>query len=184
MKHLYLSLLLLLSVTFINAQSLTVVEDYGGRSTSPYFDAIGIVPNASALSSALSSALELSPVPAALHQPPHVSQQDESFVLPIRSKRLTPGPVEPRVINAPGLLPFFLIGDDELSRNWLKERTNMLREMGAFGLVVNVDSMDRLNQLRQLAPEITLSPTPGDDLAARLQLSHYPVLITSSSIGH
>nr|WP_239441939.1 integrating conjugative element protein [Saezia sanguinis] len=157
---------------------MTVIEDYGGRSTSPYFDAIGIVPNASALS----SALELSPTPAALHQPSQVSQQDESFVLPISSKRLTPGPVAPRIINAPGLLPFFLIGDDELSRKWLKERRSILREMGAFGLVVNVDSMDSLDQLRQLAPEITLSPTPGDDLAARLQLKHYPVLITATGI--
>ncbi|CAK7008730.1 integrating conjugative element protein [Saezia sanguinis] len=168
MKHFCLSLLLLLSVTCINAQSLTVVGDYGGRSALHYFDAIGIVPD--------------TPAPASSHQPAQVFRADESFVLPISSKRLTPGPVTPRRINAPGLLPFFLIGDDELSRKWLKERSSMLRELGVFGLVVNVDSMDSLSQLRQLAPEIILSPIPGDDLAARLQLSHYPVLITSSSI--
>jgi len=167
MKHLYLSLLLLLSVS-CNAQSLTVVEDHGGRSALHYYDAIGITSDATA--------------PALSYPSAQVSRADESFALPIRSKRLTPGPVAPRIINAPGLLPFFLIGDDDLSRKWLKERKSILHKLGAFGLVVNVESINRLNQLRQLAPEITLSPTPGDDLATRLQLSHYPVLITSSGI--
>ena len=36
--------------------------------------------------------------------------------------------------------------------------------------------------LRRLAPGLTLSPASGDDLAQRLGLRHYPVLITSTGV--
>ena len=166
MKRFYLLPLLILPFTCLQAQPLIVVEDYGGSPASPYYEAIGIVPDK----------------PAQAHPPRRIATVDESFALPIRSGRLSPGAVEPRQINAPGLMPFFLIGDDELSRQWLAERGDILRSLGAFGLVVNVESMDGLQQLRTLAHGLTLSPASGDDLAGRLQLKHYPVLITSTSI--
>jgi len=158
-------LLLAMSASLAQAQ-LIVVEDLGGRSATKYYDAIGITPE--------------KPVEAKERFP--VSRTDESFVLPIRSEKLTPGPVEPRRINAPGLMTFFIIGDDALSRDWLIERGDRLQTLGAFGLVVNVESLQSLQRLRSLVPELTLSPVPGDDLAQRLTLSHYPALITSTSI--
>lgn len=51
-----------------------------------------------------------------------------------------------------------------------------------MGLVVNVESMAALTALRRLAPGLTLSPVSGDDLAQRLGLRHYPVLITSTGV--
>ena len=54
--------------------------------------------------------------------------------------------------------------------------------MQAVGLVVNVESMAALTALRRLAPGLTLSPASGDDLAQRLGLRHYPVLITSTGV--
>ncbi|WP_431521391.1 PFL_4695 family integrating conjugative element protein [Blastomonas fulva] len=57
-----------------------------------------------------------------------------------------------------------------------------MRELGAVGLVVNVESMAALVELRHLAPGLTLAPASGDDLAQRLDLRHYPVLITSTGI--
>mgnify|MGYP002713069458 CR=1 FL=1 len=53
----------------------------------------------------------------------------------------------------------FLIGDDERSRAWLRQRQAALRELQAVGLVVNVESMAALTALRRLAPG--LIPPPG-----------------------
>ena len=47
---------------------------------------------------------------------------------------------------------------------------------------VNVESMAALTALRRLAPGLILSPASGDDLAQRLGLRHYPVLITATGV--
>lgn len=166
MKKIIYAIFLILAVTTSVQAQLIVVEDMGGTSALPYYEAIGITPE--------------KPIPNASTRP--VARVDESFSLPIHSSRLSPGLIEPRRMETPGLMPFFLVGADELSRRWLKERGEVLRELGAFGLVVEVASMDELEELRQLAPGLVLSPVPGDDLAERLQLSSYPVLITSTGI--
>ena len=106
----------------------------------------------------------------------------EAAMLPVRSTQLSPGEVQRRVIRAPGLTALFLIGDDERSRAWLRQRQAALRELQAVGLVVNVESMAALTALRRLAPGLTLSPVSGDDLAQRLGLRHYPVLITATGV--
>src|SRR3546814_12637524 len=85
-------------------------------------------------------------------------------MLPVRSTQLSPGEVQRRVIRAPGLTALFLIGDDERSRAWLRQRQAALRELQAVGLVVNVESMAALTALRRLAPGLILSPASGDDL--------------------
>ena len=87
-----------------------------------------------------------------------------------------------RVIEAPGLPPLFLVGDDERSRAWLRQRSPRLHELDAVGLVVNITSVESLAALRALVPGLSLSPVAGDDLAERLGLHHYPVLITATGI--
>jgi integrating conjugative element protein (TIGR03765 family) len=103
-------------------------------------------------------------------------------MLPVRSMRLSPGDVARRVIEAPGLKPLFLVGDDERSRAWLHQRALRLHELDAVGLVVNVASAETLATLRALVPGLSLAPVAGDDLAERLGLRHYPVLITATGI--
>lgn len=106
----------------------------------------------------------------------------EESALPVKSARLTPGAVEKRAIRAPGLTPLFIVGDDTRSRAWLRARYEQLRALGASGLVVNVASLDALKSLRRLVPGLLLSPSAGDDFAQRLNLAHYPVLITATAI--
>src|SRR5690606_27890642 len=89
----------------------------------------------------------------------------EADMLPVRSALLTPGTVGRREIHAPGLRPLFLVGDDQRSRAWLRHRADALLELGAIGLVVNVESPNGLAELRRLAPGLTLSPVSADDLA-------------------
>lgn len=103
-------------------------------------------------------------------------------MLPVRSELLSPGAVERRVIKAPALRPLFLVGDDSQSLDWLRRRVSTLQELGAVGLVVNVESIAALERLRGIAPNIMLSPASGDDLAHRLGIRHYPVLITATGI--
>jgi integrating conjugative element protein (TIGR03765 family) len=103
-------------------------------------------------------------------------------MLPVRSELLTPGAVERRVIKAPALRPLFLVGDDSRSLDWLRRRADTLQELSAVGLVVNVESIAGLERLRSMAPNVLLSPASGDDLAHRLGIRHYPVLITATGI--
>jgi integrating conjugative element protein (TIGR03765 family) len=153
-------------------ESLIVVEDRGGVSALPYYEALRLKTG---------TAPETAPPPSDLARAPGV-RFSEADLLPVRSRLLTPGVVGRRRIEAPGLRPLFLVGDDERSRAWLRQRGDILRELNAVGLVVNVESPATLEELRGLAPGLTLSPTSGDDIAQRLGLKHYPVLITATSV--
>lgn len=80
------------------------------------------------------------------------------------------------------MTPVFLVGDDALSRQWLTLRRDELKRLRATGLVVNVSDKAALSQLQQLVPGVTLLPASASEIARRLQLSHYPVLITASGL--
>jgi integrating conjugative element protein (TIGR03765 family) len=107
---------------------------------------------------------------------------DEAWILPIRSSHLSPGPITSRALNMPGLRPFFLVGDDPQSLTWLRQRAAELQEMGAAGLAVKVADNEALARIRAAAPGITILPVNGNDIATRLQIEHYPVLITATSL--
>lgn len=103
--------------------------------------------------------------------------------LPVRSRALTPGPVQARVIDRPGLdRPVFIIGYDALSLNWLRQNLEQLKRHRATGIVVNVENPDQLRQLRQAADGLAVNPVPGDKIARQLELTHYPVLISKNRI--
>jgi integrating conjugative element protein (TIGR03765 family) len=160
------------------AAPLTLVRDLGGASTRPYYEALHLQSHLTAPAQQ-SSRSASSAVPA--HTAPE-RRYRESDLLPVRSTRLTPGTVTPRTIHAPGLTPMFLIGTDAASQRWLLQHVERLRALNAIGFVVNVESMEALDSLRRHAPGIALSPASGDDLARRLGLDHYPVLITATGI--
>lgn len=152
------------------ADALIVVEDRGGVSALPYYEALNLLPR----SDMASPRIEIPRSPA--------KPFNEADMLPVRSILLSPGDVARRVVKAPGLPPFFLVGDDERSRTWLRQRALRLHELDAVGLVVNVASAEALASLRALVPGLSLAPVAGDDLAERLGLRHYPALITATGI--
>ena len=78
--------------------------------------------------------------------------------------------------------PFFLVGNDALSRNWLARFGGRLAAMGAVGFLVRADSEADLLSARQLAPGIPITPLDATPLAKTLGLSHYPVLVTAGLI--
>ncbi len=154
-------------------QPLIVVEDRGGVSALPYYQALDLKPNEPGREPRLPRI-----------EPPSIPREryTEASMLPVRSALLTPGTVERRVIQAPGLNPLFLVGDDERSRTWLRRHAEKLRALNAIGLVVNVNSQAALEALRRLGPGLVLSPMAADDLARRLGIRHYPVLVTATGI--
>jgi integrating conjugative element protein (TIGR03765 family) len=152
---------------------LIVVHDGGGVSALPYYRALN-------LKARKSDHTGTSPAPAV--PVPPTARYSEADLLPVHSTRLTPGAVTRRAIHVPGLTPIFLIGDDARSRAWLREHLGKLRALRAVGFVVQVESEEALRSLRRLAANLQLVPASGDDLAQRLDLHHYPVLITATAI--
>jgi len=165
MKHL-LSVQIVIGLAFAETcigGSLIVVEDRGGSSALPYYE-------------------DLVPAPSEQQaEDPNLGVRGTG-AFPVHSAQLTPGTVQGRVINAPGLQPMFVVGDDELSKSWLIERHERLEQMHAVGVVVNVANIDRFAEVRSWAKGLEMVPAPGDDLASRLGINHYPLLITATAI--
>lgn len=148
--------------------ALTVVADYGGQPAAPFYDAINNAPN------------EWITKPVSRPLPPVMAP---SMVLPVETPEMTPGEVDDRALHLPGIGALYLVGDDPLSREWLTQHAARLKAMNAAGMVVNVKSDAGLQALQALAQGGLLSPASGTDLAHRLRLSHYPVLITETGLS-
>lgn len=144
-----------------SAGQLTVVEDRGGASALPYYQ-------------------DIEPEPTA--PPPVVTGVRAGGAFPVITPELSPGQVQGRVINAAGLQPMFIVGDDSGSQAWLNHKLPELQRLQAVGLAVNVSSAARLEEIRRWAPGLQVMPVPASDLAGRLGLQHYPVLITATTL--
>ncbi|EGJ6191144.1 integrating conjugative element protein [Escherichia coli] len=161
-----LSLLLFTLLPLTSHAELNVIADLGGQDAAPYFEAINKQPGMSMENDTTSS-------------PPSPVLQGEAAMLPVLTPELRPGSVPDRPLQLPGIGALFLIGDDDLSREWLKANAGALAEQHAAGMIVNVTDMDAM---RELAPGVSLAPASGSELARRLQIAHYPVLITDTGL--
>lgn len=164
-----LSLLLLTLLPLSGHAELKVIADLGGQDAAPYFEAVNKQPGMNA---------------EADTAPPHPSPvlQGEAAMLPVFTPELRPGSVTDRPLQLPGIGALFLVGDDALSREWLKANAGALAEQHAVGMIVNVTDMTAVRELRELAPGVSLAPASGSELARRLQIAHYPVLITDTGL--
>ena len=158
-------MLLLCSISPIvaNASSLIVVKDRRGVSALPYYQ-------------------DLVPEPTGQSAPLENIGVRGQGSFPVRSDQLSPGELQGRVINAPGLQPLFLIGDDAMSKAWLSQRRDQLQQLNAIGIVVNVASAERFAEVQRWAGGLQMVPAPSNDLAQRLGIKHYPLLITATAI--
>ncbi|MGH8347903.1 MAG: integrating conjugative element protein [Pseudomonas sp.] len=105
-----------------------------------------------------------------------------NWVLPVHSTHLSPGSVPRRTLNLPGILPLFLVGQDPASLEWLSRHAHALQSLNANGLAVEVTDTKALRRIQATAPELNIWPVSGDDIAERLELEHYPVLITPTGL--
>jgi hypothetical protein len=148
-----------------------VVEDRGGTSALPYYEALNLQPRARRAGPA-----------ADPDTPPATPADAEAAMLPVRSAQ-----AHARHRRAPrhrGAGPAAL---------FLSSATTRRRAPGCAAGGQRCASaapwawwstwtMAGPGALRSLVPGLPLSPASGDDLAQRLGLRHYPVLITATGI--
>lgn len=99
--------------------------------------------------------------------------------------------MRPGYLNAPIALqtpqpraePFFIIGDDEFSRDWIKKNKTYLLEITAQGLATNIQNESILNELKAWVHPLDIIAIPVDDIAQALNINVYPVLITGEEIA-
>jgi integrating conjugative element protein (TIGR03765 family) len=111
-------------------------------------------------------------------------------LLPIRSPELRPGaltnPILPEGVQkrlAQGFpRPFFLVGSDRLSEQWLSHRRKELIEIGAVGMLVQADTAEEVQRMAAIGRGLTITLGSASDLAKSLGIVHYPVLITSKGL--
>ena len=163
-----LSLLLFSLLPLTGHAELNVIADLGGQDAAPYFEAVNKQPGMSTEDTAPS--------------PPSPVLQGEAAMIPVFTPELRPGSMADRPLQLPGIGALFLVGDDALSRDWLKANAGALAEQHAAGMIVNVTDMAAVRELRELAPGVSLAPASGSELARRLQIAHYPVLITDTGL--
>lgn len=159
-------------LTTSSMAALNVIADLGGESTAPLFDAINNENNEFTPPRSLTPSVTPSGTPA-----------DVSDMLPVSTPEMRAGKVASRALTLTGMTPVFLVGDDTLSREWLTLRRDELKRLHATGLVVNVSDKAALTALQQMIPGVTLLPASASEIAHRLQLSHYPVLITATGLA-
>ena len=120
--------------------------------------------------------------------PPHPTIDPLSTRLPVRTTRMSPGPLQGQPAAeiqqrlAHMTQPFFIIGSDRTSLQWLRQQRNRLRALGAVGLVVQARSITELQRVQRTGDGLTIIPVPGDSLSEALGLTRYPVLISQGGI--
>ncbi len=113
---------------------------------------------------------------------PKLGAADIQTLLPIRSPGLSQGPVQSRTHNRPFARPFFLIGSDPRSRQWLVKHRERLKAIGAVGMLVQADTREDLLVIANLSGGLPIMPASAADIATALGVSHYPVLVSSQGI--
>lgn len=100
---------------------------------------------------------------------------------PIRSE-MQVGIVHPHANDKQVPRPFFIIGTDEYSTEWLKANHEYLKQINARGLITNVDSSNDIDALRSLVNGIPIDAMPVDAIAETFELNYYPVLVLQEEI--
>ncbi len=113
---------------------------------------------------------------------PALGAVDIEQFLPVASVRLSVGPFEAIQRSTGVLRPFFLIGCDAVSLEWLHHNQPRLLALNAFGLVVDAPDAAAYRALASAAAGLILRPVAGDLIAEHLKIEHYPALITAEGI--
>ena len=161
-------LLTFLLMPLLAQAELTVIYDSGN--TKPLAPFLEVIQDIS----------EIDPPPP----PPgkQLGAADLDTLLPIESPGLSPGPIQPQAMKRPFSRPFFLIGSDAFSRQWLSQHRDRLLEIGAVGMLVQAETVTDLEAIAQLGQGLQIMPASGSDIAEALGIPHYPVLVTRDGI--
>jgi integrating conjugative element protein (TIGR03765 family) len=153
--------------------ALTVIADTGvTTSIEPYLRGIQS-PDEIAVDAAIQSQL---PVLQAL-KPVDLS----SVLYPVKSD-FSEGEVTTHKLNHPLPISFFVIGDDAVSLQWVKDHEEVLKSDHAIGILTNVDSADRLKTLKTTL-SMPLIPANLDGLEALVHTGkRYPFWVKGKEV--
>ena len=100
---------------------------------------------------------------------------------PVRTARMSPGKLLPttNAVKLQSWLPtaVFLIGTDDMSKAWIVHNRDLLAKQRAAGIVVHADNIEAFRTMQTLGHGLPMAPSSADELAKRLRLHVYPVLI-------
>jgi integrating conjugative element protein (TIGR03765 family) len=101
-----------------------------------------------------------------------------SIDFPVRTTRLSPGQMAttPTPLHQ-GQQPLFVIGNDDVSLDWIEVNKPYLLEIGARGFVVSVDTEQDWHQLREWLAPLDVKAVTGDAFHEVFGLTHYPFLL-------
>ena len=101
------------------------------------------------------------------------------FNLPITTPSMQPGKatVTPKALRYLQR-PLFLVGADQVSRDWLAEKRELLARIGAVGLLVEAKDRQEVEAVLKIAEGLRLVPASAESFATQLGLTHYPILLS------
>jgi integrating conjugative element protein (TIGR03765 family) len=113
--------------------------------------------------------------------PAAIARQPVANRLPMESD-MRVGIIESYVHDKPVGRPFFIVGYDQQSAEWLEANRDYLIDINARGLVTNVKSTQQMNVLREYGGTLPLDAIPVDSIAKVFDLEFYPVLVTNEEV--
>lgn len=117
---------------------------------------------------------------------PDAARVPMPVTFPVRTASMRPGKLQSplNAVKLPSWLPtgVFLIGTDEMSREWIVRNWEVLAKQRAAGIVVNADSIDAFRSVQALGRGLPMAPSSAVELAKRLRLNVYPVLIRPDGV--
>ena len=166
-------LIILLGQSILAQAELIEIANHGGVSAAKYFERI-----------TMDDPVENAPIGQPLSSA-QVAQYALKNRLPIVSQLLSPGRVQSRKWQRQAFMgtTIALIGYDKASIKWLKLKKAQLQSQGTVIMVVNVNTEQQFKKLQTFLPKNQVLAMSGDEVARQLNLTHYPVLITSSGVS-
>jgi integrating conjugative element protein (TIGR03765 family) len=112
---------------------------------------------------------------------PDAARARMPVTFPVRTAGMSPGKLQPttHAVKLQSWLPtaVFLIGTDEMSKEWIVRNREVLAKQRAAGIVVQADNIDAFRSVQALGRGLPMAPSSAEALAKRLRLNVYPVLI-------
>lgn len=117
----------------------------------------------------------------ALGAAPKIIAEAAASIFPHKTPDLTLGKVIPRQLNKPEITaPFFMLGTDAKSRQWLRKNLEMFKKTNAMGFIVEAPNLAEVKQLRQEGQGLTMFMISGSAIVQALGITHYPVYVSST----
>jgi integrating conjugative element protein (TIGR03765 family) len=111
--------------------------------------------------------------------PPLQNATPMSAMFPLKTTLLAPGKISPTNVKMLMPMPIFVVGDDPMSRAWIKRNSQVLFDLQATGIVIKAATEADFWALRNAYPALRMVPSHGDDLNRTFGLRAYPFLIKS-----